>query len=76
MLRNVAMRRGEIKPGPHVVDGVLQEQDAVPDGVADVVFRVRRGRGNLLIRASFCQLLVLLTEAWTDVIKVTKRKPG
>lgn len=42
----------------HVVDGILQEQDSVLQGVADVIFRVA-GRGDLFIKRTFHQLLVL-----------------
>lgn len=43
----------------HVVDGVLQIQDAVLDGVADVILRVWCRRRDLLVRTSLGQLLVL-----------------
>lgn len=36
----------------HVVDGILQVQDAVLDGVADVVLGVGRWRRDLLVRTS------------------------
>lgn len=45
-----------------MVDGIFQEQDAVFDGVADVVLRVGGGGGHLLVGAAFCQFLMLQTK--------------
>jgi hypothetical protein len=41
-----------------MIDGILQVEDAVLQGVADVVLRVA-GRGHLLVHRSLLQLLVL-----------------
>lgn len=42
-----------------MVNGVFQVQDAIFDGVADVILRVRSGGGHLLIGTAFCELLML-----------------
>ena len=42
-----------------MVNGVLQVQDAIFDGVADIVLRVGSGGGHLLIGTAFCKLLML-----------------
>lgn len=43
---------------PYVVDGVFEVEDAILDGVADVILRVT-GSGDLLIQVPFDQFLVL-----------------
>lgn len=42
-----------------MINGVFQVEDAIFDGVADVVLRVGSGGGHLLIGTAFCKLLML-----------------
>lgn len=50
---------GPARPSSHVIHGVLQVEDAILDGVADVVLRVHHGRRHLFIGTALSQLLVL-----------------
>lgn len=45
----ISYGKTRVRRHAHVVDGVLQVQDAVLDGVADVILRVGRRRRDLLV---------------------------
>lgn len=51
------------RPGPHMVHGVLQVEDAILDGVADIILGVHHRRRHLFVGAALRQLLVLRGQA-------------
>ena len=48
----------------HMVNGVFQVQDAIFDGVADIVLWVGSGGGHFLIGTALCKLLML--QQWRE----------